>query len=190
MENHTTARAFPMGNILFAVASLGGAVFMRTSVDLSTSASASGFFWCAVVVGMSQALVAIGRIHAGSAAQEGKPQRAQGQKQTRTAERAGRRDGRRVQPSVQPSPPAPEAEPAELEMALCDTCGTKIGRAAGHMVSGPEAASIMRDHYEKMAKALGKGPDFVRNCLAMAAHAGDNLVCDQCLARILMARHS
>jgi hypothetical protein len=74
------------------------------------------------------------------------------------------------------------------KMAECDTCSKEILRSQGHLVSGPEAASIMRAHYEELAKGLGMGSDYVEACLAMARQGGSNLVCDECYAKIKQAR--
>jgi hypothetical protein len=68
-------------------------------------------------------------------------------------------------------------------MAQCDTCGREIARSQGHLVSGPEAAYIMRAYYEDLAKALGRGRDYVEMCLLMAGQGGRNLICAECYAK-------
>jgi hypothetical protein len=75
-------------------------------------------------------------------------------------------------------------------LAICDTCSKKIERAAGHTVTGPQAASLVRAEYERQFKSLGFPTSTVDKALALARRAGDNLVCDQCFARIQAAQGS
>lgn len=69
-------------------------------------------------------------------------------------------------------------------MAQCDTCNEEISRSEGHLVSGPAAASIMREYYQKIGEGLGWDEGDVETALAMARRSGKNLVCDVCFARI------
>lgn len=77
-------------------------------------------------------------------------------------------------------------------MAQCDTCNKIINRNGGHLVSGIEAKTIMRKHYEELAKDLYSGDpvgakQYVDMCLTMAGNSGNNLLCEECYAKLKQA---